>query len=241
MNITSARNVSEFVHVLARDSEGRPIQFLVPGHEGRQYKVTLKRNGGLRAECQQVGSIMHFTACKGNSHCVCYHVLAACIVSASEQGKELRWCLHKSDAERLNRIGGKVFTVKSAQSGKVAYGVVRDTGLSSYTCHIDTDDAVPDIILQIGPAGLNKADLVDLAVRMTSDKKQWYSGETVYIAEDAYLHNDDHYIRLYRRGDGKYPRPKRLATIWYLDIGNIEAGWQRTTEAQRAREELFSP
>jgi len=154
MNIASARNVREFVYVLARDCEGRPSQFLVPGHEGRQYKITLKRNGKLRAECQQVGSIMHFTACKGNQRCVCYHVLAACIVSASEQSKELSWCESQADAERLARIEGKVFTVKSAQSGKVAYGVVK----------YKIVEGVHEEMAKLTPTGLGKAKLIEEAV-----------------------------------------------------------------------------
>ena len=101
VNIQSARNVSEFVHVLARDDQNRPTRLLVPGHKGKQYVVTLNRNGGLKATCKRkfLGSGEYYTSyCQGNQHGVCYHALAACITTASEQGKQLSWCETEQDA-----------------------------------------------------------------------------------------------------------------------------------------------
>jgi hypothetical protein len=253
MNITSARNVSEFVHVLARDGEGRPTRFLVPGHKGRQYEVSFDRNGGLQAWCFRIDDESG-DPCKGNAHCTCYHVLASCLVAAEKQGKELSWCESQADAERLARIEGKVFTVKSAQSGKVAYGVVRTPTDSRDKVLQDLSDKAADLVSRmtgesirltyrkLADAGLGKDELVRLAIEQTQDKQQWYSGESVRLAPDAYLKNDDGFVRLYRSDkSGKYPKVTRLATVFWLDPGNIEAGWQRYTEAQRAREELFSP
>lgn len=123
MNIQSARNVAEFVHVLDDYDQGRPTRLLVPGHEGKQYVVTLGRNGALVAKCHRATwtdarrspELVRFSgdACQGNTKSVCYHVLAACIVSAQAQGKELAWCDSKADAERRARIDGKVFQVES--------------------------------------------------------------------------------------------------------------------------------
>lgn len=231
VNIQSARNVAEFVHVLARDSEGRPTLFNVPGHEGRQYKIELKRNGGLQATCRQFDRRGYYqTVCKGNQHCVCYHVLASCTVAASEQGKELSWCESQQDAERLSNIEGKVFTVKSSQSGKLAYGVVRN-GLPTW------EDTLKELVT-ITPTGLDKTGLIELAIIRTENKEQWYSGESVWLAPDAFLKNEDGFVRLYRVTDQKYPRSERLAVIFWLDPGNVEAGWQRYT-AQQAHDELF--
>jgi len=237
MNITSARNVSEFVHVLAKDSEGRPTHLLVPGHEGRKYSVTLKRNGGLSAHCFQIVSSTS-ASCKGSSHCICYHVLAACIVSASEQGKELSWCESQADAERLSNIEGKVFTVRSSQSGEMAYGVVRELN-DGGKVELDLTSDGSEMAF-IGPSGLLKFELVELAIKQAGDKRQWYSGESMWIAEDAYLKNDGYRVRLYRSDkSGKYPKVTRLATIFWLDPGNVELGWQRYTEAQQAFDELY--
>ena len=124
MNTESARNVKEFVTIASRDAEGRPIVLRIPGHGGKSYEVTLTRNGGVSATCMQLNGIRQ-VACQGNSHSVCYHVLAACEVAANDAGLELSWCNSQADAERLARIEGKTFCVESAQSGKRAWGVVR--------------------------------------------------------------------------------------------------------------------
>jgi len=90
--------------------------------------------------------------------------------------------------------------------------------------------------------GLSKERLIKHAIDRVGSKQQWSSGESVRLAEDAFLKNDDGFVRLYRSDkSGKFPKVTRLATVFWLDPGNIEAGWQRYTEAQRAREELFSP
>ena len=244
MNIVSARNASEFVHVLDRDSKDRPTRLLVPGHEGRQYEVILERNSILEAECHTPTSHIDgftvksaasgelFVVCKGNQHSICYHVLAAAIHTASEQGKELSWCETEQDAKRLARLAGKVFTVKSAQSGKLAYGVVKDVEPELAKMEVELTNGI------LPAAGLSKSELTRLAVEETGDKEQWYSGESVWVAEDAYLKNDGYYVYLCRTDGAKYSQSKSLAIIWYLDISNIEAGWQRYTSKQ-ARDELF--
>lgn len=124
MNVQSARNVKEFVYVLASDGRDRPFRFHVPGHTGRHYEVSFERNDHLGAYCHRQDDDSG-NACHGNSHAICYHVLASCLVAAESQGKVLSWCNGEADAERLARTGGEVFSVKSAQSGTSAWGVVR--------------------------------------------------------------------------------------------------------------------
>lgn len=226
MNVQSARNAKEFVQVLKSDSEGRPQMFLVPGHRGRRYRIVLERNSGLQAFCYRgkgtLGNEPEDHTCDGNSHAVCYHVLAACLVAAEVQGKTLSWCDSQADAKRLARVGGKVFTVKSAQSGTSAWGVVRG--------------GEPEL----AAAGLSRDKLIELAVEKASDKSQWYSGEVVQLAEDAYLANDDGFVRLYQTYTDprypKYPQSKSLAIVFWLDPR--ESCWKRYT-ADRAMTELF--
>ena len=223
MNAQSARNAKEFVHILAKDNQSRPTRFHVPGHARRHYEVSLERNDHLGAYCFREDDDSG-DACRGNSHAVCYHVLAACLIAAEAQGKELSWCESETDAERLARVGGKVFTVKSAQSGMSAWGVVRE---------IEPEP-------KLAAVGLSKNKLIKLAIEKASDKKQWHSSELLWLAEDAFLANDGGFVRLYRTYPDpkypKYPQSKSLAIVFWLDPK--EGCWKRYT-AGRAMEELF--
>lgn len=225
MNTQSARNVKEFVHVLERDGQGRPTRLLVPGHEGKLYEVDLERNGKLEADCHQVGEsgTVFYAHCKGAQHNICYHILAACMVAAEEQGKEVHW----RDSETTSRLSarlleGEQFSVKSAQSGKVAWGVVLG--------------GEPEL----AEAGLSKGLLINLALNETGDKTQWCVGETVWLANDAFLKNDDGVVRLYRIDRSqKYPQPEMLAVVYHLDLqGGTWRPQAQLTPAQ-AETELF--
>ena len=239
MNIQSARNVVEFVQVLKTDSEGRPYLFLVPGHQGRRYQVELERNGGLRATCKDITK--KGQSCDGNLHAVCYHVLASCLIAAEVQGKELSWCESETDAERLARVGGETFSVASAQSGKSAWGVMRG-GESDLKTAIATYERMADLLKQqpveLATVGLSKDELTRLAIDKTAGKQQWFSGETLWLAEDAYLANDSGFVRLYRitNPGARYPESKSLAIVFWLDPR--EGCWKRYT-AHTAMSELF--
>lgn len=247
MNIQSARKVAEFVQVLKSDDEDRPYLFLVPGHQGRRYQVELERNGGLRAHCRCMTSAPPGQYCKGNFHTVCYHIGAACLVAAETQGKVLSWCDNEDDAERLARVGGEVFAVRSAQSGTSAWGVVRETKPDLATAISTYERMAGSLIgqgnksgLELAAAGLSKNELVKLAIEKASDKQQWYSGESLWLAEDAFLSNDSGFVRLYQTYPDekypKYPQFRSLAIVFWLDP---KAGcWKRYT-ADRAMDELF--
>lgn len=63
--------------------------------------------------------------CKGNSHSLCYHGIVGVMVAIEAQGLSDSWCELERDAENLANLGGKVVTVRSRQSGGVAWVVVR--------------------------------------------------------------------------------------------------------------------
>lgn len=225
MNTQSARNVKEFVHVLSRDDQGRPTRLLVPGHEGRRYQVSLSRNGGLVAHCEQLGYRDHspmlpVAICEGSLHNICYHILAACMAAAEEQSKEIRWSLFdEADTKRAAAIlDDQVFSVKSAQSGKVAWGIVLG------------GEPEPEL----AEAGLSKDALIALALRTTADKAQWFTGEVVHLTDDAFLKNDGDIVRLYRT-----KKPRALAVIYRLDFqANCWKPQAQLTPAQ-AKTELY--
>jgi hypothetical protein len=125
MNTKSARNASEFVYILSRDKNGKARTAIVPGHEGKRYHVILRRAAGcISGECHVYTEHGIGDACKGNTHGLCYHVLAAMIYS-SEQCGSLAVCASESDAKRRAHLGGDAVRLQSCQSNKIAWGVFR--------------------------------------------------------------------------------------------------------------------
>jgi len=93
---------------------------IVPGHEGRQYRV--RKTNPLGFTCHEGRR-----PCWGNSSGVCYHVLAAAIYIAREKYKaELALCGSKRKARLLARLGGQAKRIRSAQSGRDFWVVWRN-------------------------------------------------------------------------------------------------------------------
>ena len=114
MNTSDARAVAGFVGI-DKVVSGVPVSLSVPGHDGRQYRVELERDRVLSYWC----------GCKGASHSVCYHGLAAAIKAATERGYTLTWTQNKSDARRLANLGGRVISLTSSRSKVRAWGVLK--------------------------------------------------------------------------------------------------------------------
>ena len=114
MNTSEAKQVAGFVGV-DRVVGGVPISLSVPGHDGHRYTVELERDGVLSYWC----------GCKGASHSVCYHGLAAAIKVATDKGYILTWAQNKPDAQRLANLGGRVISLTSTRSKVRAWGVLR--------------------------------------------------------------------------------------------------------------------
>lgn len=124
MNIVSARKAHEFVNIINVDNKGRVTKAIVPGHKGRSYEVRIGRRGSVvsaKCFCKSDDS-----DCKGNSGGVCYHVGAALLSSASKLVPKVKvaFCNNKTDAQKLVNIAGKMFLLRSAQSGKQVWVVV---------------------------------------------------------------------------------------------------------------------
>ena len=126
MNKSSAFNASEFCHTLQSDSKGRAKSISVPGHKGKSYRVILRREsllGSITAECSLTTSNGD-KPCKGNSHSICYHSLAALIHAADCAGCEISLCESEKSAMLLKNIGGDVIKAASYTSGKSVWLVV---------------------------------------------------------------------------------------------------------------------
>lgn len=145
-----AKAAAIFVGVTKFDKNGRPRVLNVPGSEGKEYQVILRRKGRmLTTECCLIAGRNNFVPCQGNCRCkdktketICYHSMAAVNYAiehkfewdlrqrkyiASESGFKASWCTSEKDAQRLvNMNGGTIFNIKSQQNTNgIAYIVVK--------------------------------------------------------------------------------------------------------------------
>ena len=123
---------SKFVGVTQTDKQGRPSNLVVPGSNGKQYHVILRRfdNVVISCECHLNITFGHLD-CPGNSNrkhpSLCYHSRSACDYALKEQNLEGAWCSDYQSALTLNQMKkGVIYTIKSHQSGAVVWLVVSE-------------------------------------------------------------------------------------------------------------------
>jgi hypothetical protein len=136
MNVKSARRAQEFVNIAESDSLNRVTRAIVPGHNGKSYEVRIARTtrGGMLStcKCQPSGE-----DCPGSKNTICYHVLAALISSGTKLKPKVRlsFCETKEAAQALVNIAGRMFPLKSKQSGKQVWAVaVQDIDPNELLC-----------------------------------------------------------------------------------------------------------
>jgi hypothetical protein len=110
VNIDSAKNAVEFCHVLHCDADGRADLIACPGHELRQYQVTLERTKtSITCTCAE----REEGQCPGNTHGkVCYHVLAA-LMKAVEGTGHLEFFESQETPNILQEGGRRKLEIKS--------------------------------------------------------------------------------------------------------------------------------
>ena len=124
----------QFVGVVYRDKRGRPKVCTVPGSDGKQYQVIIRRyqfaSGDqlVTTECRlDVGR--GYLICLGNT-ChkkLCYHSQASIDYALSEVKKVGAWCDNYEDALKLNHMKkGQIIKVKSHQGRAEMFVVVTE-------------------------------------------------------------------------------------------------------------------
>jgi len=101
--------------------------WLVPGSNGKRYEVRRLKDSNSFECFLLVGSNPQAWGrepCKGNSFSVCYHVLSALNYSAAAKRFTVAFCENEQSAQKLSRLGGKVYRIHSAQSGKSIWAVL---------------------------------------------------------------------------------------------------------------------
>ena len=128
--VQKAKNALPFIGITQRDKNGKPKTLVVPGSKGKKYRVILRREGGIiTAECAKELGHLGYENCKGNSHSLCYHSIAAIEFSLREAGFKSHWCETEKDAQRLfNAIGGTIFMAKSHSCNVMAFILINKKG-----------------------------------------------------------------------------------------------------------------
>lgn len=120
--VTKARCAISFCSVLSIDKDGKVKTVLVPGSDGKQYHVILRRYGGVwSGECRlDVGPTGH-VPCKGNLNGYsCYHTIAVVIVSAEQAGYHIQFTDAEPKARRLERLGMRAYRLQPWNNGRLA-------------------------------------------------------------------------------------------------------------------------
>lgn len=118
--VQEARSAAKFAKVVSRTREGDGKTILVPGHNGKQYYVIIRRNkkGSLITECRLSTPHGLINECKGNCVVVCYHSMAAIIALANERNYNISISEKRQNAKRR---GGNVFTISNHKGTKTVY------------------------------------------------------------------------------------------------------------------------
>lgn len=123
VRVQKAKQALSFIGVTQRDKNGKPKTLIVPGSNGAKYQVILRRSGRvITAECAKELGQLGCENCKGNSHSLCYHSIAAIEFSLREAGFKSHWCETEEDAQRLfNALGGTIYLAKSHNCNAMAF------------------------------------------------------------------------------------------------------------------------
>ncbi len=124
----------QFIGVLSRSKEGKPKTLVVPGSNGRQYHVIIRRDVGqqlITLECNLMAGPLGMVPCQGNGVLsICYHCRAALDYAVCESGLNTAWC---GDLQTVRKLGqlhkdARWYNVRSHQSGKQMYVITYRKG-----------------------------------------------------------------------------------------------------------------
>ena len=110
--IQKAKAAMLFAKVSQYDTEGKVKSVLLPGSEGRQYQVIIRRrNGQMSTELLLIVNNSQLKPTYGAQ--ITYHQMSAVMLSAKEQGYTVTWTANRLDAVKLSNLGGTVFHISN--------------------------------------------------------------------------------------------------------------------------------
>lgn len=123
--VEKAKAAMLFAKVSQYDTDGKVKSVYVPGSEGKQYQVIIRRkNGQMSTELLLIVNGNQVKPTYGAQ--ITYHQLSAVMLSAKEQGYNVTWTANREDAVRLSRLGGTVFHFSNHDNPtSLMWGVIR--------------------------------------------------------------------------------------------------------------------
>lgn len=125
--VENTKASARFAKIVSRSNTRAVV--LVPGHEGKQYKVILRKynvhgESVTSAECLLTTGVGD-SLCKGNKTVkgICYHSMAA-IEAVCVSGNPV-WTANREDAIRLSHLGGKKSKVLNHENGSEQHLVLK--------------------------------------------------------------------------------------------------------------------
>jgi hypothetical protein len=123
--VEKAKSALFFAKINQFDADGKAKSVIVPGSNGKQYQVIIRRlRGVMSTELLLVvnNQAVKPTYCKTMT----YHALTAVSLAAKEQGYNVTWTANREDAVRLSRLGGTVFHIYNFDNPQdVMWGVLK--------------------------------------------------------------------------------------------------------------------
>lgn len=123
--VEKAKAAMLFAKVNQYDADGKVKSVIVPGSNGKQYQIIIRRNHGIMST--ELLLVVNKQTVKPEFGAqITYHQLTAVMVSANEAGYTVNWTANREDAVRLSRISGKVFHIYNFDNPtSVMWGVMK--------------------------------------------------------------------------------------------------------------------
>jgi len=122
--VEKAKAAKRFAKTIFTDHEERVVAVIVPGTEGKRYRVMFNRPyGRLEATCDNITGDVP-CQCISHARVPCYHVMAAVEIAAEAKNKHVVWCANEQDRANLNHIyHGEPISVTMAATQSKMYGI----------------------------------------------------------------------------------------------------------------------
>lgn len=110
--VEKAKAAMFFAKVSQYDAEGKVKAVFVPGSNGKQYQVIIRRKAGSMST--ELLLIVNNQAVKPTYGAqITYQQMSAVMLSAKEQGYSVTWTANRLDAVKLSNLGGTVFHISN--------------------------------------------------------------------------------------------------------------------------------
>lgn len=123
--VEKAKAAMLFAKVSQYDADGKVKSVLLPGSEGKQYQVIIRRrNGQMSTELLLIVNNQAVKPTYGAQ--ITYQQMSAVMLSAKEQGYTITWTANRLDAVKLSNLGGTVFHISNFDNPtNLMWGVMR--------------------------------------------------------------------------------------------------------------------